>query len=248
MQAEQELLTQPQSIMLIPRHDVQVPLLQCESSPRDEAFPPPLSMVGVYMFPHLFGLPLEPVEARTIPATLVFWLSAVGTLLRMEQPEPYRAVWRPIQMITAAAAEFIRAHSLSSAVELVGTPTFPAPLSFRLPTTITLWENEQSKRAWRPIQVITARAAEFIRAHSLSSAVEEVFPILQEAYQDLERISIDLVSDPEVDDSQWLAVTLRLRGNTQEILESERKARRMLRDKLRSEDYRHFVLSYELPA
>jgi len=193
MQAEQELLTQPQSIMLIPRHDVQVPLLQCESSPRDEAFPPPLSMVGVYMFPHLFGLPLEPVEARTIPATLVFWLSAVGTLLRMEQPEPYRAVWRPIQMITAAAAEFIRAHSLSS-------------------------------------------------------AVEEVFPILQEAYQDLERISIDLVSDPEVDDSQWLAVTLRLRGNTQEILESERKARRMLRDKLRSEDYRHFVLSYELPA
>lgn len=94
---------------------------------------------------------------------------------------------------------------------------------------------------------ITSQAIEFIRTNYLSSAVEKIVPVLEGTYHNLERISIDLGSDPEVEDVRWLAVTLRLRGDIIGILGSERVARKALREKLGLETCSKFTLNYELP-
>jgi len=60
-------------------------------------------------------------------------------------------------------------------------------------------------------------------------------------------VSIDLVSDPEAEGSQWLAVTLRLGGEIEKILEMEQACRQALRNKLRPDEYQRFALSYDIP-
>ena len=99
----------------------------------------------------------------------------------------------------------------------------------------------------RPTEVISACAADFIRGHSLSDAVEEILAALEQSYRRLERVTIDLEEDPEVEGWQWVAVTMRVRGEIQDVLASEELARRRLREKLRREGYDRFVLSYEIP-
>lgn len=102
--------------------------------------------------------------------------------------------------------------------------------------------------AWRPSETITAAAADFIHRHSLELAVEKILTSVRETYNHVERVVLDLKEDPEVEDYRWLAVTLRVRGEVADILESERRVRRRLRGLLRVEEYRKFVLSYELVA
>ena len=95
---------------------------------------------------------------------------------------------------------------------------------------------------------IATDAGRFIRQHSLSSALNAIRETVGETYQEVDQIIVDLREDPEIEDFQCLAVTLRLRGGIAEILESERKARSLLRTRLAAGDYKRFVLTYELPS
>lgn len=101
-------------------------------------------------------------------------------------------------------------------------------------------------RTWRPIEMITAAARDFISEHSLSLAIEDVFSAVREAYRNIERITIDLKSDPEVQGYSWLAVTICVAGEVGEILASERQTRSRLRKVLGAQEYRKFVLNYEI--
>ncbi|MFB3062864.1 MAG: hypothetical protein ACE10C_15995 [Candidatus Binatia bacterium] len=98
----------------------------------------------------------------------------------------------------------------------------------------------------RPLEAITTFAGDFIRRHLLSSAVEHVIAIVRDTYRHVEQVTIDVKEDPEVEGYRWLAVTIRIRGDVEEILDAERRTRRHLRTMLSREDYRKFVLSYEV--
>lgn len=119
----------------------------------------------------------------------------------------------------------------------------PGPAPGMMALYVVEWPTE---REYRPIESITSRAAEFIRQESLSSAVEQILSVLVASFRELERVSIDLESDPEAEDNRWLSGTLRLRGEPEKILEAEQSARRTLREKLAPQDYQEFTLSYEL--
>lgn len=95
---------------------------------------------------------------------------------------------------------------------------------------------------------VAASAGGFIHQHSLSSTLDVIRETVAETYQEVAEIVVELREDPELEDYQCLAVTLRLRGGIPEILQSERKARSLLRKRLAEGDYKKFVLSYELPA
>ena len=96
--------------------------------------------------------------------------------------------------------------------------------------------------------VIAAEAEKFIDQHSLSPALDVIGATVRETYHHVEQITVELREDPEVEDFECLVVTLHVRGSIAEILESERKTRSVLRRRLPAENYRRFVLNYELPA
>ncbi len=98
----------------------------------------------------------------------------------------------------------------------------------------------------RPTEVFSARATDIVRKEALSNTVEEILSILRSSFRNLKRISVDVEDDPEAEGGKWFSITLRLRGEIDGILESERVARYALRAKLRPEEYERFALSYDV--
>lgn len=100
----------------------------------------------------------------------------------------------------------------------------------------------------QPLEIITLAAGEFITQHALASTIETVLNAIAGAYSHVERVTVDMTEDPEVQGYRWLGVTIRLRGDVSAILDSERRFRHWLRKAIVPRDYRQLVLSYEIPA